>query len=93
MSEETAEVIHIKNAFGTVTDRRVIYKKGLIRRQTNEMNMDKVESVKIDQSILGRMLDYGDVTILGTGEGFETLRTIASPIELRNSITGTTHKA
>jgi uncharacterized membrane protein YdbT with pleckstrin-like domain len=75
-----------------VTDRRVIYKKGLIRRQTNEMNMDKVESVQIDQSILGRMLDYGDVTILGTGEGFETLRTIANPIELRNSITGTSHK-
>ena len=76
-----------------VTNRRVIYKKGLIRRQTNEMNMDKVESVQIDQSILGRMLDYGDVTILGTGEGFEALRNIASPIELRNSITGTTHKA
>jgi uncharacterized membrane protein YdbT with pleckstrin-like domain len=76
-----------------VTDRRVIYKKGLVRRQTNEMNMDKVESVKINQSILGRLLDYGDVTILGTGEGFETLRTIASPIELRNCITGTAHKA
>src|SRR5262245_19555639 len=75
-----------------VTDRRVIYKKGLVRRQTNEMNMDKVESVKINQSILGRMLDYGDVSILGTGEGFETLRTVASPIELRNSITGT-HKS
>ena len=57
------------------------------------MNMDKVESVQIDQSVLGRMLDYGDVAILGTGEGFETLRTIANPIELRNSITGTTHKA
>ena len=69
-----------------VTNRRVIYKKGLIRRQTNEMNMDKVESVKIDQSILGRMLDFGNVKILGTGEGFETLRTIPSPIELRNSI-------
>ena len=77
-----------------VTNRRIIYKKGLIRRQTNEMNMDKVESVKIDQSILGRMLDYGNVTMLGTGEGFETLRTIASPIDIRNSIiTGTTHKA
>ena len=72
-----------------VTNRRVIYKKGLIRRQTNEMNMDKVESVKIDQSIFGRMFDFGNVTILGTGEGsFETLRIIASPIELRNSITG-----
>jgi uncharacterized membrane protein YdbT with pleckstrin-like domain len=58
------------------------------------MNIDKVESVKIDQSILGRMVDYGNVTILGTGEGFETLRTIPGPIELRNSIiTGTTHKA
>ena len=76
-----------------VTNRRVIYKRGLVQRQTNEMNMDKVESVKINQSILGRLLDYGDVTILGTGEGFETLRTIATPIELRNSITGTTHKA
>ena len=71
-----------------VTNRRVIYKKGLIRRQTNEMNMDKVESVQVEQSILGRMFDYGTVTILGTGEGFETLRTIANPIELRNCITG-----
>ena len=68
-----------------VTNRRVIYKKGLIRRQTNEMNMDKVESVKIDQSILGRMLDYGSVTILGTGEGFETLCTIASPSSLETA--------
>ena len=44
-----------------VTDRRVIYKKGLVRRQTNEMNMDKVESVQIDQPVLGRMLDYASV--------------------------------
>jgi uncharacterized membrane protein YdbT with pleckstrin-like domain len=72
-----------------VTNRRVIYKKGFISRRTNEMNMNKVESVQVDQSILGRMLDYGTVTIFGTGEGFETLRTIAGPIELRNSITGT----
>jgi uncharacterized membrane protein YdbT with pleckstrin-like domain len=50
--------------------------------------MDKVESVQVKQSIVGRILDYGTVTILGTGEGFETLRTIASPIALRNSITG-----
>jgi uncharacterized membrane protein YdbT with pleckstrin-like domain len=71
-----------------VTNRRVIYKKGFIRRRTNEMNMDKVESVQVDQSILGRVLDYGTVTILGTGEGLEKLRTIAGPIKLRNCITG-----
>jgi uncharacterized membrane protein YdbT with pleckstrin-like domain len=77
----------------TVTNRRVIHKKGLVQRQTWEMNMDKVESVQINQSILGRMLDYGNVSILGTGEGFEMLRTIASPMELRNSITATTPRA
>jgi uncharacterized membrane protein YdbT with pleckstrin-like domain len=72
-----------------VTNRRIVYKKGFIWRQTNEMNMDKVESVLVNQSILGRMLDYGTVSVLGTGEGFETLRTIASPVKLRNCITGT----
>jgi hypothetical protein len=52
------------------------------------MNMDKVESVQVNQSILGRMFDFGTVRILGTGEGFEALQTIAGPIKLRNSITG-----
>ena len=69
-----------------VTNRRVIYKKGLIRLKTNEMNMDKVESVQVDQSVLGRMFDFGTVKILGTGEGFEALQTIAGPIKLRNCI-------
>lgn len=69
-----------------VTNRRVIYKRGLIRLQTNEMNMDKVESVQVNQSVLGRMFDFGTVKILGTGEGFEALQTIAGPIKLRNSI-------
>ncbi len=71
-----------------VTNRRVIYKTGFIRRDTNEMHMDKVESVKVDQPILGRLLDYGDVTVLGTGTGWETLKKIAAPLELRNHITG-----
>jgi len=71
-----------------VTNRRVIYKTGFIRRETNEMHMDKVESVRVDQSILGRLLDYGDVTVLGTGTGFETLTRVGAPLELRNHITG-----
>jgi len=75
-----------------VTNLRVIYKTGLIKRTTNEMNMDKVESVKVDQSILGRILDYGTVTITGTGAGLEALPSVAQPIELRNSITGVAHQ-
>ena len=52
-----------------VTDRRIVYKCGFIKRHTVEMNMDKVESVDVDQSIFGPLLNYGDVTIHGTGEG------------------------
>jgi uncharacterized membrane protein YdbT with pleckstrin-like domain len=46
-----------------VTDRRIIYKRGFINRHTEEMNMDKVASVDVDQSILGRILDYGTVHV------------------------------
>ena len=71
-----------------VTNRRIIYKQGFIRRNTVEMHMDKVESVDVDQSILGRILDYGDVIVKGTGTGFEPLTTISAPLDLRNHITG-----
>jgi uncharacterized membrane protein YdbT with pleckstrin-like domain len=51
------------------------------------MNMDKVESVDVDQSIMGRLLNYGDVTIHGTGEGWEPLDRIDAPLEFRNHVT------
>ena len=69
-----------------VTDRRVIYKVGLLQRHTIEINMDKVESVDVDQSFAGRLFGYGSITVRGTGEAIETLRNIAHPIELRNAI-------
>jgi uncharacterized membrane protein YdbT with pleckstrin-like domain len=70
-----------------VTNLRVVHKTGFIKRRTFEMALDKVESVDVNQSILGRLLNYGDVTILGVGEGRETISTIASPLQFRNSIT------
>jgi uncharacterized membrane protein YdbT with pleckstrin-like domain len=70
-----------------VTDRRIVYKRGFIRRHTVEMNMDKVESVDVDQSIFGRLLNYGDILIHGTGVGIEPLHNIDAPIEFRNQVT------
>ena len=70
-----------------VTNFRVVHKTGFVQRQTFEMSVDKVESVDVNQSILGRMLNYGDVTVLGVGEGGKTLDTIASPLAFRNAIT------
>jgi uncharacterized membrane protein YdbT with pleckstrin-like domain len=70
-----------------VTNLRVVHKTGFIKRRTFEMSLDKVESVDVNQTILGRILNYGDVTILGVGEGKETISTIASPLAFRNYIT------
>ena len=70
-----------------VTDRRVVYKRGFIRRHTIEINMDKVESVDVDQSLFGRLFDYGDIVIRGTGAGIEPLRGIDSPLAFRNAVT------
>jgi uncharacterized membrane protein YdbT with pleckstrin-like domain len=69
-----------------VTDRRVIYKTGLIQRHTIEINIDKIESADVDQSILGRIFGFGSITIRGTGEGVEPLRNIAQPLQLRNAV-------
>lgn len=70
-----------------VTSLRVVHKEGFIKRDTFEMSLDKVESVDVNQSILGRILNYGDVTIRGVGDGVKIIETIASPLAFRNSIT------
>jgi uncharacterized membrane protein YdbT with pleckstrin-like domain len=70
-----------------VTNIRVVHKTGFIWRRTFEMALDKVESVDVDQSILGRLLNYGNVTIQGVGEGREVIKTIASPLQFRSHIT------
>ncbi|KLK92593.1 hypothetical protein AA309_12860 [Microvirga vignae] len=69
-----------------VTDRRIIAKRGLVQRHTTEVNLDKVESVDVDQSIPGRLFGYGSITVRGTGEGIATLDNIAHPLEFRNKV-------
>jgi membrane protein YdbS with pleckstrin-like domain len=59
-----------------VTNMRVVHKTGFIKRRTFEMNLDKVESVDVNQSILGRLMNYGDITIQGVGEGIQTISTM-----------------
>ena len=70
-----------------VTNLRVVHKTGFISRKTFEMSLDKVESVDVTQSIMGRLFDFGDITIMGVGQNRETITTIASPLAFRNSIT------
>jgi len=68
-----------------VTDRRVIAKSGLVSRRTVEMFLDKVESLNVEQSVAGRVFDYGTVTIRGTGATSETFANISAPLALRKN--------
>jgi uncharacterized membrane protein YdbT with pleckstrin-like domain len=70
-----------------VTDQRVIFKTGIVARHTIEMNRSKVESVDVDQSILGRILGYGTVLLRGTGGSLEPMQAISDPLVFRSHIT------
>jgi uncharacterized membrane protein YdbT with pleckstrin-like domain len=70
-----------------VTDQRVIYKAGLLARHTLEMNRAKVESVTVDQTMLGRLFGYGTIIVRGTGSTLEPIRNISDPLTFRSHIT------
>ncbi len=67
-----------------ITNVRVLIKTGVVRRQSLEMFISKIESIAIDQSFLGRLLDYGTVVVRGTGGFAERFETIAHPIQFRS---------
>lgn len=66
-----------------ITDRRVIAKFGLLSRKSIELNLSKIESIKVEQGIIGRIFNYGDIFIVGTGGSNEPIPRIANPIEFR----------
>ena len=71
-----------------LTDRRVLIKVGIIERKSVELILNKLEAIRVDQSILGRMLNFGTLDITGTGGTRETFYNIARPIEFRNRVQG-----
>ncbi len=70
-----------------VTNHRIIVKRGLVSLHTVEMSVDKVESVDVDQTVLGRLLGYGTVTVHGIGARWDPIPQIADPLAFRNAIT------
>ncbi len=69
-----------------VTSKRVIIKVGLVRRRTLELLLRQVESIQVEQSILGRIFNYGSITLSGTGGVREVFHNIAAPLEFRRKI-------
>ena len=80
-------VAYWSTEFG-VTDKRMIVKVGFIRRRTLELLLRQVEALSVDQSLSGRMLDYGTITLSGTGGVREVFHRVREPLELRRRIQG-----
>ena len=69
-----------------VTTRRVIVKTGFISRRTIELNMSKVESTQVDQGLIARLLNYGTITVIGTGGTKEPFSMLEDPLAFRHAV-------
>jgi uncharacterized membrane protein YdbT with pleckstrin-like domain len=69
-----------------VTTSRLIFKVGLISRYTTELLLARVESIGVQQGLLGRLLNHGDLTVTGTGGAREVFRRVRDPIGFRNHV-------
>lgn len=66
-----------------ITNRRVVLKRGIISVHTSEIRNVKVETVRLHQGILGRLLGYGDLVFTGTGESHTIFSVVASPAKTK----------
>jgi uncharacterized membrane protein YdbT with pleckstrin-like domain len=69
-----------------VTSMRLIFKVGLVARYTTELLLPKVESISVTQGLVGRMLNYGDLVVTGTGGAREVFARVHDPVGFRNEV-------
>ena len=80
-----ASVMHFTAEYA-ITNKRVLLKKGLVRRDSIEIMISKVESIKVQQTITGRIMNYGTVLISGTGGSVDPFRNVPDPLHFRNRV-------
>lgn len=78
-------IFFLSSEFG-VTSKRVLGKTGFIRRTSLDIVLGKVEAIRLSQTILGRVLNYGDIEVTGTGGTEEVLRFIPDPLTFRKVV-------
>ncbi|MDK6075568.1 PH domain-containing protein [Massilia varians] len=78
--------INVKTTELVITNKRVIAKFGLISRKTVELKNSKVESVQVDQSIMGRVLNFGSIVVAGAGGPQAPIPNISAPLQFRSKL-------
>jgi len=66
-----------------ITTKRIVSKTGIIRRSTMELRLDKIESIKVDQHLMGRLLNFGSITLAGTGGDKTPIECIRAPLDFQ----------
>jgi hypothetical protein len=70
-----------------VTNRRVVYKRGLVSRRVDQMRVDFIDGADLDQTIMGRILNYGSIKMFGTGtEGIIFPNFMEDPVNFQRAI-------
>ena len=81
----SALMVYYTSEFG-ITNQRVIIKLGFIRRYSFENALNRIEAVEVEQSILGRLLDYGTIRIRGVGGSAELFPAVPNPLLFRHKV-------
>jgi len=69
-----------------VSDKRLFHSHGWIHRHTHEIVIGKVESIVVNQGLMGRIFNYGTVQASGTGAGTIYLQYIKRPFEFQRQV-------
>jgi hypothetical protein len=78
--------VRIKTTEFALTDKRVIGKSGIIKRGSLELVLGKVESISVNQNILGRIFDFGTLVVTGSGGTHQVFHYIAEPMTMKKTI-------
>jgi uncharacterized membrane protein YdbT with pleckstrin-like domain len=84
--------INMRSTEIAITNRRIIAKFGFIRRSTVEINLEKVEALRVEQGFMGRILNYGTIYISGAGTSVAPMRDIADPLVFRRKFMEATNR-
>lgn len=80
--------INLRTTELAVTERRVIAKFGLVSRETIEIKVERIESLQVNQSVMGRLLGFGTIVFSGAGTPQLTVPSIKDPLAFRRAVVG-----
>jgi uncharacterized membrane protein YdbT with pleckstrin-like domain len=84
--------IRVRSTELAITNRRIIAKFGFVKRHTVEINLEKVEALKVEQGVWGRFLNYGTIFISGSGSSVAPIPNIADPLVFRRKFMEATNR-